>query len=80
MNTIKPADDPWESIYELMLNEVPENDKERNAAKMLHEGGSLIECMLNSGLTSDEFSDLYKRLGDWENKHLVKKQNDRKNM
>ena len=71
MNTVKPAGDPWESMYELMLKEVPKNKKERNAAEMLHADVSLIETMLKSGLTSDEFNDLFKRLGDWENGHLV---------
>ena len=42
------------------------------AAGMLHDGGSLIESMLKSGLTHVEFNDLYKRLADWENEYLVK--------
>ena len=72
MSTAKPAGSPWESKYELMLKEVPKNEKERKAAEMLHDGGSLIESMLKSGLTHEEFNDLYKRLGDWENEYLVK--------
>ena len=72
MSTAKPAGSPWESKYELMLKEVPKNEKERKAAEMLHDGGSLIESMLKSGLTLEEFNDLYKRLGDWENEYLVK--------
>lgn len=71
MSTAKPAGSPWESKYELMLKEVPKNEKERKAAEMLHDGGSLIESMLKSGLTHEEFNDLYKRLGDWENEYLV---------
>ena len=71
MSTAKPAGSPWESKYELMLKEVPKNEKERKAAEMLHDGGSLIESMIKSGLTHEEFNNLYKRLGDWENEYLV---------
>ncbi len=73
MSTAKPAGSPWESKYELMLKEVPKNEKERKAAEMLHDGGSLIESMLKSGLTHEEFNDLYERLKRWEDNNLVKR-------
>ena len=73
MSTAKPAGSPWESKYELMLKEVPKNEKERKAAEMLHDGGSLIESMLKSGLTPKEFEELYSKLKRWEDDNLVVK-------
>lgn len=73
MSTAKPAGSPWESKYELMLKEVPKNEKERKAAEMLHDGGSLIESMLKGGLTPKEFEELYSKLKRWEDDNLVVK-------
>lgn len=58
--------DPWEALYELMGEEVPKNEAERMAARMLRERYSISEIRECSGLTDEEFSDLYERLGKWE--------------
>lgn len=62
--------DPWAALYELMGEEVPKNEAERMAARKLREGCSIFEARECSGLTDEEFSDLYERLGKWENEVL----------
>ena len=60
-------DEPWAALYELMGEEVPKNEKERIAAWLLGKGYSLFVAKNRSGLTNEEFRDLYERLGKREN-------------
>lgn len=53
-----------------MRNEVVKNEAERIAAQLLGDGASLIEAQKGSGLTEDEFRNLYQRLKHWENTNM----------
>ena len=67
---MKPEFNPWEEKYERMRNEVVKNEAERIAAQLLGDGASLIEAQDGSGLTEDEFKDLYQRLKHWEDNNM----------
>ena len=67
---MKPEYDPWEEKYERMRNEVAKNEAERIAAQLLGDGACLIDAQKGSGLTEDEFRNLYQRLKHWENTNM----------
>ena len=67
---MKPEYNPWEEKYQRMRNEVAKNEAERIAAQLLGDGGCLIEAQEGSGLTEEEFRDLYQRLKNWENTNM----------
>ena len=67
---MKPKYNPWEEKYERMVNEVAKNEAERIAAQLLGDGACLIEAQEGSGLTEEEFRDLYQRLKNWENTNM----------
>ena len=66
---------PWTDLYEAMRDWVPQNDAERIVADKLGEGAGFAECMECSGLTWEEFQDLFDRLRDWENNNCDKPEN-----
>ena len=58
---------PWEGMYNAMYEQVPQNEKEKIATRLLREGTGCLGSQTQSGLTPEEFADLYDRLRKWEN-------------
>ena len=69
------SNSPWNGLYDAMYAQVPRNDAERMATKMIRNGTGLIESMEQSGLTHEEFQDLFDRLTAWENDNFNKPEN-----
>ncbi len=62
---------PWEPLYDRMIEEVCRNEKERAAAKKLREGACLEDSRIAGGLSREEFDDLLKRLDHWETTEMT---------
>ncbi|MCR5650706.1 MAG: hypothetical protein K6F86_05935 [Lachnospiraceae bacterium] len=65
---MKQRNDPWAALYELMGKEIPKNEKERIAARLIGKGYSLSDARERSGLTNEEFQTFFERLSKFENK------------
>lgn len=66
---------PWTDLYDAMGDWVPKNDAERIAARKIEDGADFNECMECAELTWEEFHDLLRRLGEWENENCDKPEN-----
>ncbi len=59
--------------YDVMREELPENDLERETLKILAGEGGIMECIElweKNGYSKKDFDVFYKKAGDWENTHM----------
>ncbi len=64
---------PMATGYDVLQEELPENDTEREVLKILARGGSVSECRelwVRNGYPEEEFDVFFKKAGDWESTHM----------
>ncbi len=75
MNNNDDHKSPWNSFYEQMDKECPENDTERKIMEMLGQGKSIPDCLefwTQQGLSEESFLDFLKKADKWETENLRK--------